>query len=220
MNFVIITAGGIGRRMGSKIPKQFLTLKGKPILMYSIEKFYTFNKDIKIILSLPKNYAGLWEVLCKEHNFTLNYMIVEGGKTRFHSIQNALKEVFGNGIVAIHDGVRPLVSIKTIQRTFDKAEKSGNGIASNDIFFSLRKVSKNGSVAVNREFFKEIQTPQTFNISIIKKAYLQEYDDAFTDDASVVEKLGEKIYLTKGNRENIKITCPEDMKIAEMFLLK
>ncbi len=220
MNFVIITAGGIGRRMGSEIPKQFLKLNGKPVLMYTIEKFYTFNKDIKIILSLPGSYIHLWKILCEEHNFTLNYRIVEGGKTRFHSIQNALKEVFGNGIVAIHDGVRPLVNIKTIQRTFDKAEKYGNGIASNDIFFSLRKISKTGSVAVNREFFKEIQTPQTFNISIIKKAYHQEYDDAFTDDASVVEKLGEKIYLTRGNRENIKITCPEDMKVAEMFLLK
>lgn len=217
MDYVIITAGGLGTRMGKEIPKQFLKLSDKIILMHSIERFYDFKNDIKIIISLPENYINYWKNLCKRYRFTIKHKIVKGGETRFHSIQNALNEVSGKGLVAVHDGVRPLVSIETINRTFETAKLYGSGIASTDIFFSIRKITGEKSVAVNREIYKEIQTPQTFKISLLKKAYLQKFDDAFTDDASVVESIGEIIHLTEGNRDNIKITTSEDLKTAELF---
>jgi len=217
-NYVIITAGGSGKRMGTEIPKQFLPISGMPILMHSIKRFYTYNKDLNIILSLPEEYIPFWKNLCNKHNFNIEHKVVVGGNTRFYSIKNALKEVLGNGFVAVHDGVRPLVSFETIKKTFDGALKHGNAVASFDIVFSIRKNESEKSVAVNRNLFKEIQTPQTFKITMLKKAYEQNYDDCFTDDASVVEKLGENINLTEGNRENIKITTPADIKIAEALL--
>lgn len=217
-NYVIITAGGFGKRMGLELPKQFLNLSGIPVLMHTINRFYNYNNDLQIILSLPKEYIPFWKELCNKHKFTIKHEIVSGGDTRFHSIKNALAKVSGNGFVAVHDGVRPLVSFKTIQKTFEVALKQGNAVASLDIVFSLRKKESEQTVTVNRDLFKEIQTPQTFKISILKKAYEQKYDDSFTDDASVVEKLGERIFLTKGNSENIKITTPTDIKIAETLL--
>lgn len=218
MNYVIITAGGTGKRMGSKMPKQFIEFGGKPILMHSIKKFYDFDKSINIIISLPQNYIQMWTILCNEHLFLIEHKVVAGGDTRFHSIKNALKEIKGDGFIAVHDGVRPLVSNETIKRTFESAYKFGNGIASSEIVFSIRKIENNISVAKNRDLYKEIQTPQTFKISILKNAYLQEYNESFTDDASVVEKFGEKVYLTKGNKENIKITTPFDILIAEAVI--
>ena len=216
--YAIITAGGIGKRMSSDLPKQFLELQKKPILMHSIERFYQYTKDIKIIVSLPEQYIDYWKHLCNEKNFKIQHKIVKGGKTRFFSIKNALDVIEGSGIVAIHDGVRPLVSCETIKRTFEKAQKKGNAVASQDIFFSIRKIDKKKNYAEDRSIYKEIQTPQTFRIDLIKQAYKLKYEESFTDDASVLERMGESINLVEGNRENIKITAKEDLLLAEVLL--
>ncbi len=216
--FAIITAGGIGTRMNSKIPKQFLKSGDLPILMHTIKKFYDFDNKLQIILSLPPDYFDYWNGLCAEYGFDVNHQIVAGGKTRFHSIKNALETIDEAGIVAVHDGVRPLVSNGTIKRTFEKAEQSGNAVAACDIVFSIRKVEKDTNYAVNRNAYKEIQTPQTFDVKALQEAYKSEYKEEFTDDASVFEAAGYTINLVEGNRENIKITSPEDLLLAEILL--
>ena len=215
--YVIIVAGGKGERMGANIPKQFLELAGKPILMHTIQKFQVTFPDIKIILALPKNQIDYWKGLCVKYNFTNSHQIIDGGETRFHSVKNALALVDEIGVVGIHDGVRPLVSSKTITRCYDKAENIGNAIPVVDMIESLRHVSKQDNInkAVARSCYKLVQTPQCFKASLILKAYQQEFDAAFTDDASVLECLGETINLVEGNRANIKITTQEDLLIAE-----
>jgi len=216
--FAIITAGGIGKRMHTEIPKQFLKIGSFPILMHTIKKFYDFDNKLQIILSLPTEYFDYWNNLCVEYGFDVNHKIVAGGKTRFHSIKNALETIDEAGIVAVHDGVRPLVSNGTIERTFEKAQQWGNAVAACDIVFSLRKVEKDANCAVNRNAYKEIQTPQAFDVKALQKAYKSEYKEEFTDDASVFEAGRHQIHLVKGNKENIKITSPEDIVIAEALL--
>ncbi len=217
-NFVIITAGGIGNRMNSEIPKQFLKIADEVILMMTIRKFYDYDYDLNILLSLPENYISYWNNLCEKEQFKIKHSIVAGGQTRFHSVKNALNRVTGDGYVAVHDGVRPLVSAQTIMNTFVSAQTYGNGIAALPIDFSLRKTIENSNISENREQFKQIQTPQTFSVNILKKAYELNYDNSFTDDATVVEKTGEKIFLCEGNKENIKITTAFDIKFAEFLL--
>lgn len=216
--FVIITAGGSGQRMGSEIPKQFLPVHHDIILMKSIRAFYTFDNQITVVLALPDKHISYWKELVKKNNFTIKHTIVKGGKTRFHSIQNALKVLPDDGIVAIHDGVRPLVSQETIAQTFKTAEHYGNAIPYTDIYDSLRYVDSEKSQTVDRTKLKSIQTPQTFSCKILKEAYTQDWEESFTDDASVVEKLGIKINLVPGNPENIKITTKKDIKIAEALV--
>jgi len=218
--YAIIVAGGKGERMGAKVPKQFLQLKGKPILMHTIEKFKSTFPDIQIILALPNNQMDYWEVLCKEHSFTIAHQIVEGGETRFHSVKNALTQIDEKGIIAVHDGVRPLVSEKTIRTCFEKATAEGNAIPVIDVVDSLRFLNKQegSNKAVPRSCYKSVQTPQCFQSDLLKKAYQQEFDSTFTDDASVVEKLGKIIHLVEGNKENIKVTTEEDLIIAEVLL--
>jgi len=216
--FAIITAGGIGTRMNATVPKQFLVLGNLPILMHSIKRFYDFDNSIHIILSIPEEYFEFWKQLLKKYKFEIKHRIVAGGKTRFQSIKNSLDRINEDGIVAVHDGVRPLVSKETIKRTFDTAEKYGNAVASCDIVFSLRKTKNGKNFALNRNFYKEIQTPQAFNTGDLKRAYTVDLREDFTDDASVFEAAGHKINLVKGNRENIKITSPEDLIIAEALL--
>ena len=220
MQYAIIVAGGRGERMGTAVPKQFLLLKGKPILMHTMEKFEKTIPNIKIILVLPENQIDFWEGLCVKHNFTLSYQLVKGGKTRFHSVKNALALVTEDGIVAIHDGVRPLVSTNTINSCFNAAKELGNAIPTIDVVESLRHISKqeNTNKAVARNCYQLVQTPQCFQSDLILKAYQQEFDATFTDDASVVEKLGEHINLVDGNRENIKITTQADLIIAEALV--
>lgn len=213
--FVIITAGGSGQRMANEIPKQFLSIHNDIILIKSIRAFYTFDNQITIVLTLPNNHISYWKEIMKENNFTIKHTIVEGGKTRFHSIQNALKVIADDGIVAIHDGVRPLVSQETIAQTFKTAERYGNAIPYTDIYDSLRYVDSDKNQRVDRTKLKSIQTPQTFSCKLIKEAYTQNWEESFTDDANVVEKLGIKINLVPGNPENIKITTKKDLKIAE-----
>jgi 2-C-methyl-D-erythritol 4-phosphate cytidylyltransferase len=216
--YVVIVAGGTGKRMGAEIPKQFLELAGKPVLMHTIERFKTFNNAIEIITVLPENQLRYWVDLQEKYSFTVPHTLVKGGSHRFFSVRNGLKFVNIPGLVAIHDGVRPFVSIDTIKRCFETAEMLGNAIPSISPTESLRILTDEGSLPVNRLHVKQIQTPQVFNAALIKKAYLQDYNPEFTDDATVLEKRGEKINLIDGNRENIKITNPEDLLISTALL--
>ncbi len=216
--FVIIVAGGTGTRMLANIPKQFLNIMGKPVLFHTILAFNNFIKGIPIILVLPEPYIDYWKSITKKNDFTIPHQVVEGGLTRFHSVKNGLEQVDEPGLVAIHDGVRPLVSIHTLQRVFKNAEAEGNAIPAVPINETMRKVVKEHSELVNRDHYRLIQTPQCFHSDMIKKAYEQDYREEFTDDASVVEALGIKIHLVEGNPENIKITRPGDLKFAEAFL--
>jgi len=216
--YAVIVAGGSGKRMGADVPKQFLELAGRPVLMHTIERFKSFNHSIEIITVLPENQLRFWIDLQKKHSFTVQHTLVKGGSNRFYSVRNGLKFVNIPGLVAIHDGVRPFVSIDTIKRCFDTAEKLGNAIPAISPTESLRILNEQGSLPVNRLYVKQIQTPQVFSAALIKKAYLQEYSPEFSDDATVLEKTGEKINLIEGNRENIKITNPEDLVISVALL--
>ncbi|MDY6801683.1 MAG: 2-C-methyl-D-erythritol 4-phosphate cytidylyltransferase [Bacteroidota bacterium] len=216
--FVIIVAGGSGKRMESDIPKQFLEIKGIPLLMLSIQAFYRFNTKIEIIIALPENQIIYWQELCKKHAFSIKHQIVPGGQTRYHSVKNALQKIGTEGIVAIHDAVRPLVSQETIQRVFETAMAHGNAVPYIDITDSVRQVTRDGNNPVDRSKYKIIQTPQAFTCKIIKRAYEESFDPLFTDDASVAEKGGQKINLVHGNRENIKITTLADLIVAKALL--
>lgn len=221
LKYAIIVAGGKGERMGAELPKQFLEINGKPILMHTIDKFKKAYQDIEIILALPENQIDFWEELCVLHHFPFSpKRVVKGGKTRFHSVQNALKRVNQKGIVGVHDGVRPMVNIETITNCYKTAENLGNAIPVVDIVDSLRFVSKQEGTnkAVTRSCYKSVQTPQCFSSELILKAYKQEFDASFTDDASVIEKLGETINLVEGNEENIKVTTQKDLVILKHLL--
>ncbi len=204
--------------MNNAIPKQFLELHGKPILMHSIEIFTKAIPQINIILVLPLPYRIQWETLCKKHNFTIPLQLADGGETRFHSVKNGLALVPEDAIVGIHDAARPLVNRQTIINAFETAEQKGNASPAIQINESIREVKKNNNKAVDRSTIFIIQTPQCFRSSLIKKAFLMEYRQTFTDDASVLETMGEKINLIQGNPENIKITTPQDLIIAEAIM--
>jgi 2-C-methyl-D-erythritol 4-phosphate cytidylyltransferase len=212
--YALIVAGGAGKRMGTDIPKQFLELAGKPVLMHSIERFRRFDNTIGIIVVIPENQFVLWENLREKHSFSVSHTLVKGGSSRFFSVKNGLQEVEDNAIVAIHDGVRPLVSTNTIIRCFRAAEEFGNGIPDINMSDSVRMITEKGNIPVNRHSLRIIQTPQVFNARLIKKAYLRDFSPEITDDAMLLEKTGEMIHLVEGNRENIKITNPEDLVIA------
>jgi 2-C-methyl-D-erythritol 4-phosphate cytidylyltransferase len=216
--YALIVAGGSGKRMGIETPKQFLELAGRPVLMHTIERFKSFNDAIEIITVLPENQLRHWIALKEKYSFNVPHTLVKGGLHRFFSVKNGLKFVNVPGLVAIHDGVRPFVSIDTIKRCFETAEKLGNAIPSISPADSLRILTDHGSQPVDRFHVKQIQTPQVFMADIIKKAYQQEYIPEFTDDATVVERSGERINLIEGNRENIKITNPEDLLISSALL--
>ena len=215
---VIIVAGGVGTRMSSSIPKQFLLLKGMPILMHSIKAFFDYDKTIEIILALPEFQFEYWEDLCVQYQFKIDHRVVKGGETRFESVRNALSFANSDGLIAIHDGVRPLVSQQTIKFCFEKAEKQGSAIPVVDITDSVRKIELNTNRAVDRSALKAVQTPQIFKAYLVKKAYSQPYQPQFTDDAGVVESMGQAVFLVEGNKENIKITTPLDIKIAEALI--
>ena len=216
--YVVIVAGGSGKRMGMDTPKQFMELAGKPVLMHTIERFRQFNGTIEIITVLPENQLRYWTELQKKYSFDVPHTLVKGGAHRFISVKNGLKFVNAPGLVAIHDGVRPLVRLETIQRCFDAATEHGNAIPVISPADSLRLLKDGNNIPVSRMNVKQVQTPQVFDAEIIKKAYQQEYDTAFTDDATVIEKAGHKVIMVEGNRENIKITNPEDLFIAQTLL--
>ncbi len=218
---VIIVAGGSGTRMGADIPKQFLPLLGKPILIHTIETFLAIPSITEIILVLPTSQIPVWFDLCKKHHFDIKHIIVEGGETRFQSVTNGLMKVFDSeALVAIHDGVRPLVSREVIERCFQEAEKYGNAIPAIKPLETVRFSEKSGTIPVDREKVLLIQTPQVFKFSIIKKCYQTLWQSSFTDDASVAEYAGNQIHIVEGNRENIKITTPQDLLFAEVLLKK
>jgi 2-C-methyl-D-erythritol 4-phosphate cytidylyltransferase len=216
--FAIIVAGGTGSRMGTEIPKQFLEIHGKPILMYTIQVFYDFDPEIELILVLPEVQQKFWAELCLKHSFSVPHQIATGGETRFHSVKSGLNLIYGEGIVFIHDGVRPLVSHLTIEKCFETALKFGNAIPVLPVSESLRKLDGHNNISVDRSLYFNVQTPQTFQTEQIQEAFRQKYDPDFTDDASVAEKAGFKIFMIEGNRENTKITTPIDLIVAETLL--
>ena len=218
--FAIIVAGGEGTRMQSDIPKQFLELNGLPVLMHTINVFYNYSSDITIILVLPKAEFDYWSTLCHEYQFDVPVILQEGGETRFHSVKNGLEKINKFGLVAIHDAVRPLVDVRIINESYKLAETSGSAIASVNLIESLRKIEENSSCSLDRTKYKMIQTPQTFKVADIKKAYEQQYEIYFTDDASVAEKFGIKIILFDGDHRTIKITTKEDLIMAESLIKK
>lgn len=217
---VIIVAGGRGKRMGMETPKQFLPVNGKPVLMHTILKFHSCVPKIFIVVVLPFDQIEEWNRIISEHRFIIPHQIVPGGEERFHSVKNGLNKIDDDGLVAIHDGVRPLVSEKVIRESFSIAEKTGAAIPVIRPAESLRQIVNSGSKPVNRDTFRLVQTPQTFQATLIKKAYQQPYEPRFTDDASVLEADGNPVSLFEGNRENIKITWPEDIYLAGHLIAK
>jgi 2-C-methyl-D-erythritol 4-phosphate cytidylyltransferase len=213
--YAIIVAGGKGERMNAGMPKQFLPIGGVPVLMRTLEKFYTSDKAIRLILVLPETQFTYWKEICEKYDFSIPHQIVGGGETRFHSVKNGLAQVSSNSLVAVHDGVRPFVSEDTINRCYTLAMEKGVAIPVVESVDSIRLVKENGNQSVDRTLYRMVQTPQVFQSSLLKKAFEQTYSPLFTDDASVVEAMGSKVFLTEGNRENIKITTPFDLKIAE-----
>ena len=216
---IIIVAGGKGLRMGGDIPKQFLPVCGKPVLMRTLEVFHSYDSAIHIILVLPVSQQAYWKELCQEYHFELSHDIADGGETRFHSVMNGLALVAGDGLVGVHDGVRPFVSQEVIARCYDEASTKKAVIPVIGVVETVRHLVDGGSETVPRDQYKLVQTPQVFDVSLLRRAYQQEYTDVFTDDASVVEALGEKVHLVEGNRENIKLTTPFDLKLAELLCL-
>lgn len=214
----IVVAGGKGERMHKAIPKQFLLLGGKIILMHTLEVFHRYDENMPLILVIPTVQIDYWKELCKKYAFDIPHQVVAGGNTRFQSVKNGLKVVQNSTLVAIHDGVRPFVSMETIARCFDAAQKHEAVIPVIDPIDSIRELTDFGSKSVDRQNYKFVQTPQVFNADLLKKAYEQEFEPFFTDDASVVESLGTKIHLVEGNRENIKITTEFDLKMAEITI--
>ena len=245
MDYVIIVAGGKGLRMGSDIPKQFLPISGKPVLMRTLERFREYSADLQIILVLPEAQQDYWKELCNRYDFQIEYQLANGGQTRFHSVQNGLALVpdDGEGVVGVHDGVRPFPSIEVIRNCYETARTAKAVIPVIPVVETVRHLQDDSSVTVPRGEYRLVQTPQTFDIQLLKAAYKraqnqtcsdsaereqarpkvkaanrQPYNDGFTDDASVVESYGHAITLVEGNRENIKITTPYDIVVAEAII--
>ena len=211
----LIVAGGKGFRMNSDIPKQFLLLKGTPVLMYTLEKFSALDE---IILVLPKTQIEYWENLCKEYSFSIPHTSIEGGETRFHSVKNGLDRVDNNSLVAIHDGVRPLISTSLINKLIAKTKSKIGVIPIIPVKDSIRKVEGENSAHLDRSNFYKVQTPQCFLSADIQKAYSQDFSEIFTDDASVFEANGGKINTLLGEEKNLKITTEKDLKIASILI--
>lgn len=206
--------------MGSDIPKQFLPIGGKPVLMRTIERFRDYSADLRIILVLPQAQQDYWQQLCNEYHFNVEYQLADGGETRFHSVQNGLALIpdDAEGVVGVHDGVRPFPSIEVIRNCYETARERKAVIPVIPVVETVRHLEGEKSVTVPRSDYRLVQTPQCFDIQLLKSANKQPFNDGFTDDASVVEAFGFHITLVDGNRENIKITTPYDMKIAEVLM--
>lgn len=213
-DYIIIVASGKGLRMGSDIPKQFLPIGGKPVLMRTIERFHHFSEALQIILVLPKAQQAYWHELCEQYQFDVPYMLADGGETRFHSVQHGLALIpdDAQGVVGVHDGVRPFPAIDVIRRCYDTARTAKAVIPVTPVVETLRHITEGTKP---RGDYRLVQTPQTFDIQLLKAANRQPFSEAFTDDASVVESYGHAITMVEGNRENIKITTPFDLAIAE-----
>jgi 2-C-methyl-D-erythritol 4-phosphate cytidylyltransferase len=216
--YVLIVAGGEGSRLPSGMPKQFIELNNLPLLMHTFRAFSFL--DASIVLVLPENGISLWEELCQKHSFSISHKVVSGGPERFHSVKSGLKQIPDDALVGIHDGVRPMVSRDTIERAFDMAERKGNGVPAIPLRESVRETDHALNRPFDRKQLRIVQTPQVFFSTLIKKAYNCSFDERFTDDATVLEAAGFPINLTEGSEENIKVTLPVDLAIAEYLLSK
>jgi len=217
--FAIIVAGGSGTRMQSQLPKQFISVGGEPILMRTIRRFHEYNPSLQLVVVLPKVEIPKWQALCFTHVFEIKHQVIAGGATRFESVKNGLAAISEpEGVVAVHDGVRPFVPVSTIAQAFAVAAHTGNAVVAVPLKESIRQVTTTGNTARDRSQFRLIQTPQCFRLSLLRAAFALPEEPTFTDDASVVEKYGEKINLVDGAYENIKITTPDDLLWAEAFL--
>lgn len=217
--YAIIVAGGSGKRMQTAVAKQFLLLNEKPVMMHTLQAFHLSEVQPELIVVLAKSDHEYWRELCFKYNFTIPHTLVEGGKERFHSVRNGLMSIKENGVVAIHDAVRPVVNSSLITSTFKTALELGNAIPVVKPSDSVREIEATGSKILNRDKLVLIQTPQTFDLGQLRIAYQQSFSPIFTDDASVVEAAGFPINLVEGHRNNIKITYPEDLELAS-FLMK
>lgn len=216
-NTVIITAGGIGKRMEADLPKQFLSICGTPILQHTIKKFYVFDRNAQILLTLPEDWIPYWSQLCQEHDFKIEHQVINGGVERYDSIKNALSYATGEKVL-VHDGVRPFVSTEVINRVVEAIGKEFGVVPAIPMTSSIRKGSPVENVAVDRSEFWSVQTPQGFTNDMISRAYEQEFSTNITDDASLIEQMGGSIKMVKGDLKNIKITTPLDLLLAERIL--
>lgn len=218
--YAIIVAGGKGLRMGSDLPKQFLPIGGIPVLMRTLETFHRYDGEVEIILVLPVAQQAYWMDLCHTYSFSVPHTIADGGETRFHSVKNGLQRIDTEeeALVAVHDGVRPFVAQEVISECFREAFEKEAVIPVVDMVETVRLLAGEHSKTVDRNAYRLVQTPQVFHLRLLRKAYCQDYIPSFTDDASVVEALGKEVFLVKGNRENIKITTPFDIKVANALL--
>ncbi len=214
----IIVAGGSGKRMGAPIPKQFLLLKGEPILFHSIRAFHAFDPAIELVLVLPAEHSPTWNELCEKHDLFVPHQIVAGGQERYHSVKAGLERIGNDGLVAIHDGVRPLIGSELIARCFRSAMEHGSGIPVIPVKDSVREVDEGESRSIDRSRLRIVQTPQCFQLSLIKKAFDQPFDPNFTDEATMLERIGASIHLVNGEERNLKITTGTDLAIAGALL--
>lgn len=214
----IIVAGGSGKRLGGPVPKQFQTVKGRPLLMWTIEAFHRFDQAMPIIVVLPKEHFDIWKALCMGHRFFIHHQVVAGGEQRWHSVKAGLEKVEGDGLVAVHDGVRPVVSTDLIWHCFDGAHQHSAAIPVVPVVPSIRETTAEGSRALDRAKLLAVQTPQCFHTDLLRKAFEQPYDSTFTDEATLVERMGVKVALVEGEENNIKVTTAMDMRLVEAVL--
>lgn len=216
--YALIVAGGKGTRIKSKLPKQFLELAGRPVLLHTLDAFLRYSDKITIVLVLPEDDFPIWKSISEKHQFNYPVILQKGGETRFQSVKNGLEKIEGGGLVAIHDGVRPLISEDIIAASFRLAAVHQSAVAAVRLKESIRMTDQDTTKAVDRSRFRIIQTPQTFQVRLIKEAYRQREDPSLTDDASVAERSGHLISLFEGSYENIKITTSDDLAVAEALL--
>lgn len=214
----IIVAGGSGKRLGGPVPKQFQVVKGRPLLMWTIEAFHRFDPAMPIIVVLPREHFDIWKALCLGHRFFIKHEVVAGGEQRWHSVKAGLDKVEHDGLVAVHDGVRPLVSTELIGRCFVAADEQAAAIPVLPVVPSIRETTAEGSRALDRSRLLAVQTPQCFHADLLRKAFEQPYDSSFTDEATLVERMGVKVALVEGEANNIKVTTAADMRLVEMLL--
>lgn len=216
--YAIIVAGGTGSRIGSERPKQFLLLKGLPILMYSLRAFHRYDSSIKLLISLHPDYLDTWKTLCLQHGFNLDHQVIAGGDTRYQSVKNALLTLPESGLIAVHDAARPLVTVDLIERSFHEAARFSSSVPGIPVNETVRQIINDKVILIDRTSLRIIQTPQVFEASVLHHAYKQEFDTTFTDDASLLEAMGIQPHLTEGDPRNIKITIPSDIRVAEALL--
>jgi len=218
-NSVIIVAGGSGSRMGSALPKQFIEINGKAIIIHTLEKFLAFEATIEIVIVINESYHSFWEKARTTAGFDYPVTLTPGGETRFHSVKNGLKFIKGSNLIGVHDAVRPLVSVDCLRRVYEAAKSSGSAIPCIPLKESIREINEKSSRPLDRSRIQIVQTPQVFTAEILNTAYLTDFSELFTDDASVVEKVGYPITIIAGDEYNLKITTPEDLEIAKILLI-